>query len=554
MTAALGLDDLFPDPAQARDRRAQLARWRAAGLHDAETLPDALARAAREQPELEIHLHSAQRPGRLPLADLHARATRLARGLVGSGVRPGDVIAIQLPNWEETAVAYLATAIAGAVFVPIVHIYGPRETDWILRASGARMFLCPDRWHTIDYLQRIARMPALTGAADIEVVIVGDKLPDAAARAVAWEALESRGDRSVELPRLDAADPLLIVYTSGTTSDPKGAVHSHQTLMAELRNMPQAPVDEPERVTLQPWPAGHIGGLCALLGPILTRARAIMLDRWDAHEAVELIESFGVDTLCAAPFHVSVLLDMRDAGAARLESLRRVVSGGAGVPPALVERADAAGWRMVRCYGSTEHPTATSGDHDDALEARARTDGIACPHSEVRIARPDGSGAAIGEAGEVWLRGPELFLGYTDPAANAEAFAPDGWFRSGDVGVLDAAGRLTITDRIKDVIIRGGENISSLEVEDLLQRHPAIAEAAAVGMPDPRYGERVCAFVVPADGCQAPDIDELIGHFEALGAARQKTPERVVAVDDLPRTASGKVRKQELRARFDDPS
>jgi acyl-CoA synthetase (AMP-forming)/AMP-acid ligase II len=537
----LDLDFLHADPEMARARRALLERWHRSGCLTDETLPRAVARAAREDPELPIVLHSSQRPGRLTLRELHARARQLAGALAANGVGRGDVVAIQLPNWEETAIAYVAVALLGAVFVPIVHIYGPRETDWIVRASGARMFICPDRWGSIDYLERIERMPSLD---KISVVMVGSELP---ARAIPWAQLETHAAPEFDAPDLDAAEPLLVVYTSGTTADPKGVVHSHATLIAELRNMPQLPVGQPERVTLQPWPAGHIAGVCALLAPIFTRSRVLMLDRWDPVEAARLIDEHRVDSFSGTPFHVSALLDLKDAARARLDSIRDVVSGGAGVPPALVERAHAAGWRMVRSYGSSEHPTATVSHFGAALPARARTDGSACPHSEIRTVRLDGSDADVDEAGEVWLRGPEQFLGYTDPELNAEAFAADGWFRSGDIGVLDAQGCLTITDRLKDVIIRGGEKISSLEVEDLLQRHPAIADAAALGMPDARYGERVCAFIIPAAGSQAPTLAELQRHFEALGAARQKTPEQVFVVDELPRTPAGKVQKHQLR-------
>jgi len=542
----LDLDALHPDAEIAKARRELAARWRAEGLHDDETLPAAMARAARESPEVTILLHSKQHPGRLTLAALERRARAVADALSQRGIVAGDVVAIQLPNWEEAAIAYIAVAMLGAILIPIVHIYGPKETDWILRASGARMLMCPDRWGKIDYLDRIARMPA---AAQIQIVIVGSQLPEGA---ISWDELEALGDPAVDPPQQDAAAPLLLLFTSGTTADPKGVIHTHQTLMAELRNMPQAPADQPERVTLMPWPAGHIGGLCALLAPIVTRAHSILIDQWDPTQAARLIEEHRVDTFCGAPIHVAAMLDLLESGEFDLSSVRDVMSGGTGVPPALVERADTAGWRMVRSYGSSEHPTVTASAFEDTLAARANTDGTNCPNSEFRLVRSDGTDAATFEEGEVWARGPEQFLGYTEPEHNREAFAAGGWFRSGDVGVMDERGRLSITDRIKDVIIRGGENLSSLEIEGLLQRHPRIAEAAAVGMPDPRYGERVCAFVVPAPGGACPDPSELRDHFDALGVARQKIPERVVVVPDLPRTSSGKVKKHELRARLED--
>lgn len=537
------LEELFADPAVAESRRRLLARWRESGMHDDETLPAALARTAAESPAAEVVFHSEERPGRLDMTTLEARSRRVAAGMQALGIRPGDVVAVQLPNWEEAAVAYMAIAMLGAVFVPIVHIYGPRETSFIVQASGARLYVSPDRFGKIDFHERVARMPAL---ASVPRVVVGDDVPEGA---VDWRSLED-GRHELDPPALHADAPLLVVYTSGTTSDPKGVIHTHATLLAELRRLPWNPADDPHRRSLQPWPAGHIGGVCAVLGPLGTGRPIVLIDQWDARQVAQLIEAYGVDRICAAPIHVTGILDLVDAGEFRCGSLDSVLCGGAGVPPSLVERAHAAGWRMVRCYGSSEHPTATGAAFDAALDERAHTDGPALPDTEIRITRPDGSEAEVGEAGEVWLRGPEQFVGYKDPAHNAEAFSAEGWFRSGDVGVLDEAGNLTITDRIKDVVIRGGENLSSLEIEDLLARHPAIAEAAAVGMPDPRYGERVSAFLVLAPGHAAPSLEDLLQHFDALGAARQKTPERIEIASELPRTPSGKVKKHELRARL----
>jgi acyl-CoA synthetase (AMP-forming)/AMP-acid ligase II len=543
-TPPIDVNSLFSDPGLRRDRAELAEHWRKQGLHSEATLPGELARAAREDPDLRIVLHSSEHPASIALADLHRDALAMAGAFARAGIGPGDVVAVQLPNWAQTALAYTALATLGAIFVPIVHIYGPKETDWILRASGARMLLCPDRWGKLDFLERLRRMPSV---ADLQVVIVGDDVPSGA---MAWRELGEQRDPGFSPEARLADDPLLIVYTSGTTSDPKGVIHSHATFLAELRNMPQLPVGARDQVTLQPWPAGHIGGLCALLGPIVTRTQSIVMDRWDAEDAAALIAQYSVTSLCATPFHVMGLLDMKEAGDPRFDTLQDLVSGGAGVPPAMVERAHEVGWCVRRAYGSTEHPTASCGRSDSPVGERATTDGAPCPNSEVRIALEDGREAPLGQPGEIWLRGPEQFVGYTDPLRNAEAFAAGGWFRTGDVGVMDAAGNLAVTDRLKDLIIRGGENLSSLEIENLLQCHPAIAEAAAVGYPDERYGERVCAFVVPAAGHEAPGIPELIVHFEELGVAKQKTPERIVSVAEFPRTASGKIKKNELRERL----
>jgi acyl-CoA synthetase (AMP-forming)/AMP-acid ligase II len=546
------LDVLFPDPERAASRRRLAERWRQLGAWTDETLGGLIARAAAEDPDVEIRFLSDTHPGRISLQELHASGHALAGALAASGVRAGDVVAVQVPNRVEAALVYAAVAMAGAVLVPIVHIYGPHETNWILERSGARMFVCPDRWRAIDYLERIERMPA---AAKLDLVIISDdsspRRPTAATRT--WTELEAMADPAFRPPTRAADDALLVIYTSGTTADPKGVVHTHQTLLAELAGMPQAPAGVRDRPALQPWPAGHIGGLCAILGPLTSRSPMTILDQWDADRAAAGIDAAGVVALTGTPLHVHQLLDRRDAGTARLDSVRDVVSGGAGVPPAVVERADRAGWRLVRCYGSSEQPTITSGRFEDPLARRAHDDGTPLPHCEVRIVRADGSDAIAGVDGEVWLRGPDQFVGYTDPALNLEAFTPDGWFRSGDVGRLDADGRLAITDRLKDVVIRGGENISSMEVEALLARHPAIAEAAVVGVPDERYGERVGAFLLLRPGADAPSVADLGTHFADLGAARQKTPEHVWVVDDFPRTPAGKVKKHELRGRLPRP-
>ena len=537
-------DSLFLDPELARARRELQQRWRAEGLHDDTTLVEALEIGAREEPDLAITIHSRDHPGTLTLAGLRRDSLAMAAALSDLGVRRGDVVAVQLPNWSETAVAYLAFATLGAVFVPIVHIYGPKETDWILRESGARMYVCPDRWGKLDFIARLERMPAVE---QLTVVVVGDDLSGAPKGTIAWRDLAAQPADGFEPPELEASDPLLVVYTSGTTSDPKGVVHTHQTLLAELRNTTSLPMHDREIVGLHPWPAGHIGGLISMLGPIVTRSRVVIVDRWDTEEAAEQIAAHGVTMFSGTPFHVIGLLDLLDAGDRRLATVREVACGGAGVPPDLVERADRAGWSMRRSYGSSEHPTASAGTRFGPLGPRAFSDGAICQGTEIRLVGQDGLDVPSGEPGEIWLRGPEQFLGYTDPERNREAFGPGGWFRTGDVGVLDADGNLAITDRLKDIIIRGGENLSSLEIEDLLHRHPAVAEAAAVGIPDARYGERVCAFVIPAPGCEAPTVDDLVEHFAREGAARQKTPERVVVVEDFPRTAAGKIKKNELR-------
>ena len=222
-------DELFDDPRMATARAALAKRWRESGLHDDETLPEALARAVRDTPDVYMLFTSEARPGRLNMRDLDQRARRMASALAERGLAPGDVVAVQLPNWEEVAIAYVAVAMLGGVIVPIVHIYGPHETDWILRASGARLFISPDRWGNIDFLERAEQMPAL---ASMDRIVVGDEIPPGASD---WKFVEESGDPDFQPEPVSAEKPLMVVYTSGTTSDPKGVLHTHQTLMTALR-------------------------------------------------------------------------------------------------------------------------------------------------------------------------------------------------------------------------------------------------------------------------------------------------------------------------------
>jgi len=546
VTGALEL--LHPDPAVAAVRAGLLEHWRANGRFRPDTLIDLVDRAAAEDPDARLVFASETHAGETRVGALADRTRAVAAAFVALGVQPGDVVAIQLPNWPVTIEAYLGAVAAGAVIVPIVHTYGPAETGWILEASGASVLVCPDRWTTIDFH---ARLDAIPWAERGTVVMVGD---DVRAGAVAWSDFLAAGagrPDPLALPTLAPADPLLVVYTSGTTAEPKGVLHSHETFVAELFRMSQAPPERRDWVVVQPWPAGHVAGLLAICSPLITRSTTILIDRWDADLLGSYIERYRPIAITGAPFHLGELLARAEAGTLDSSSIRYAVTGGASVPPVLVERADAAGWSVTRSYGSSEHPQATTTLFDDDLAVRIASDGGPMVDTEIRVVAADGGDAEVGVAGEIVLRGPQQFLGYTDPALNAVAVDRDGWFHTGDVGVLDAHGRLMVTDRLKDIIIRGGENLSSMEIEAIAVRHPAIADAAAIGVPDPRYGERVGLVVVLAPGAPPVTVDELRVFFAEAGVGAVKTPELVACVDVLPRNPSGKVTKHVLRETID---
>jgi cyclohexanecarboxylate-CoA ligase len=345
-----------------------------------------------------------------------------------------------------------------------------------------------------------------------------------------------------------ANDVALLLYTSGTTSDPKGALHTHNTLDYENRSIVDLFGLDGSDMVFMPSPVTHITGL--LYGaqmPFMLGGGAVLLDVWSPEEAVALIDrhkcTFSVG---ATPFLHGILETIQDRPAGELP-LRVFGCGGADVPPDLIRRATGRlGGFVTRVYGSTEYPTALSGAPGDPLEKCATTDGRAIADAQTRVAAVDGGVAGPGVEGELQVRGPELFLGYLDEQLNEHSFLEGGWFQTGDLAAVDEDGFVQITGRKKDIIIRGGENISAKEIEDLVFEHPKVAEVSVVGMPDPVLVERICAFVVPREGADL-QLPELVEFLRSHGIANQKLPERLVVQRELPKTASGKIQKFRLR-------
>jgi acyl-CoA synthetase (AMP-forming)/AMP-acid ligase II len=514
------------------DRRELRERWYREGFYSRTPISEHLRTGAEQFPDATMHFVGGPAPTSVRLGEMYRRSRDLAGGLRSIGITQGDVVAIWVPNWLEGALTYQAALMLGATVVPIIHIYGPREVGFILRQSGARVLVMPDQWRTIDYVERF---DAITDIPSLEhVVLIGGRGP---AGAIPWQRLATSSPPN-ELPASDPDERCLLIYTSGTTADPKGVQHTTNTLIAEIRTTAEA-VGERGGVNLAAFPAGHIAGVLGMLRMFVLGTSSVLMDAWDPQLAAELVARHRITATAGAPFYLASMMDAAEQHGHDLSSFTGYMVGAASVPPSLVERAERAGIPVYRAYGSSEHPVITTGCASDPLAKRAGTDGRLVPGAEIRLL----------DDGEIASRGPDLFAGYTDPRLDADSFLPGGWFCTGDIGRIDDDGFLTITDRKKDVIIRGGENIASKEVEDLLALHPAVVEAAVVGRPDSRYGERVAAFVQLRPG-RTLTLDDVRDHFAALGVARQKTPEYVVVVDELPRTASGKVRKVDLRTNF----
>lgn len=494
-------------------------RYEEQGWWTPDTLGDLLARGLKDNQDTTFRVHSSVRPFTGTFGDVERMARRLAAGLRARGVGPGDVVAFQLPNWVEAAATFWASAFLSAVVVPIVHFYGPKELRYILSSVRPRVFI------TAEGFGRMAYAPEV--CADVPIVArVGES----------FDALLADEPMAGTLAA-DPAGPALIAFTSGTTSNPKGVIHSHRTLGFETRQLlANYPPDRAPLLTA--LPVGHfIGMLGAFLIPVVDGMPIDLCDVWDPDKVIDLMERDGVAIGGGPPYFVTSLLDHPRFTPDHLRYIKHIGLGGSSVPASVTRRLADAGIIVTRSYGSSEHPSITGSRTTAPEDKRLFTDGPARPGVEIRMA----------DDGEILSRGPDLFLGYTDPALTAKAFDDEGWYHTGDIGVMDDDGYLTLTDRKSDIIIRGGENISALEVEEILLGLPAVAEAVVVAAPDARLGERAAAVLRLKPGQAMPTLGAVREHFERAGVAKQKWPEELHRVDDFPRTASGKVQKYVVR-------
>lgn len=471
-------------------------------------------------------------------------ARMLAGALAGKGLRRGDVVSFQLPNWYEAVLIELACAYGGFVCNPIVPIYRATEVDFILRDAGSKIFFVPESFRNFDYAAMALNLRQ--NCQELHQVVV--VRPAGASPALTFQDLM----QGVAAPIEGSADPndvKLIMYTSGTTSRAKGVLHTHNTISTEVHNLIAHMKLDANDVILMPSPLCHITGyLYGVQLPITLGCPVVLMDVWDVAKAVEAIEQSGVTfTIGATPFLQELAIFCIERGQT-LPGLRYFPTGGAPVPPEVIAVADKAFARCVafRVYGSTEAPTVTLGVVDRGETAlRAETEGYVVGH-EIRLVDDEGKVVRVGDEGEIITRGPEVCVGYALDEHNLEAFDEDGFFHTGDLARQTPEGCLIITGRKKDIIIRGGENLSPKEIEDVLYTHPSVREAAVVAMPHPRLGETCCAFVTLKVGASF-DFAAMQALLSRSGLARQKHPERLEIVETLPYTAAGKIRKNLLR-------
>jgi acyl-CoA synthetase (AMP-forming)/AMP-acid ligase II len=474
------------------EREYQVRDW----WRDDDTLWHWLRKHASSKPEHPAVISYA---GSITWRTLHDRVLRAANGLREKGIAAGDVVALQLPNIPEFLIAHLAIARLGAVMCTVHMPYRGAEIETILAHSGAKLFL--------------------TAAYPFEKLEAGEPLP---------------GDTGP-----DARDPFLLLYTSGTTASPKAVPHAYRTMLGNSRLGAQEHGLTARSRVLCPAPFSHLYGLYSLHCAWSVGACTILLPAFKPDELALAVERWKPTALWTAPAHVAAcrnagLFDKHD-----WSSLRLAIVSGSMAPPALVRDF---GWTLPGCavtqlWGMTELQAALYTRPSDGAEAAATSAGRPSPGTQVRIS----------DEGELQVRGPLTFSGYhNNPEANADAFTPDGWFRSGDLAERRGE-NYTITGRIKDIINRGGVKFNPADVEALLDAHPQILQSAIVPMPDPVLGEKACAFITVKPGCDAPHLQEVINYLLAMQIARNKLPERLVVIPEMPLTPTRKIIKGRLR-------
>lgn len=476
-------------------------------------------------------------------AQLEDKSSRLAAFLQARKVVSGDVVTMHLPNWWQTLVVTYATFKLGAVINPLPPTYGWKDLAYVLNKAKTKAIIVPGRFRSIDYTDHLNRIRDALNVQP-EIVLIGEGSVN----------LGTSFEDAISGPMLDndlyaaSDDPCVLLFTSGSESRPKGVIHTHNTVIFGEAALSGMLTLTDEDVCFMASPVSHTSGFMhGILMTLNIGSSVSLLDVFQGDAAVaQMAASKATWTMGATPFLMDVVESMERTGQ-RLPALRYFLCGGAPIPEIVVRRAREVGLRVLSIYGSTESPPHTVTWPSDPESAAWQADGRALPGIEVRIVDEHGNDVPVGAEGEQLSRGPNTFIGYLDePELTAKALDDDGWYYSGDLARFTDDGSIRIVGRLKDVIIRGGQNISVREVEDVLLTHSACQSIAIVGIPHPRLGETACAVVVCREG-QTLGFDEMVRFLTERGVARFKHPQHLILREQLPSTASGKIQKYKLR-------
>lgn len=528
---------------------AETARFYRDGVWRRESLFEEVTAQALARPDKRYLFDSTTA---LTYGQLREQALRTAVGLWRWGVRPGDRVIVQLPNWTEFAVLAVAIARVGAVVVPVMPIYRQAEVEYIARHSGAVLAVTAGEFRRFDH---VGMFGELSGT-DLRGVVKVRAGGDGGAGVIPLSELSAAGGFSeleAEIEGVDAGpdDSFLIVYSSGTTALPKGCLHTLNTVRATALTMARSFGYTEDDVQFGPSPVAHAGGMVhSILLPLLTGASSHLMEIWDPADALRRIDEHQCTAAAGATTFLQMMLDAYRPRVHRLDSLRYWACAGSSIPAAVIERAGSVfrHCRFLSVYGRSENFLTTMCRLEDPPERASTSDGSALDGADVRVVGPDGAELPRGQEGDIAYWGPSHMLEYyRDPAQTEALFTRGGLSMSGDLGTMDADGFVRVTGRSKDIVVRGGMNISVEELEAHLAGHPRLAAAAVIAMPDERLGEKVCVYAVPK-GDEPLTLDAVNDHLRACHVATQKLPEHLEVVSELPMTATGKVQRHLLRA------
>lgn len=532
----------------------EVQKYRDLGLWSDQTFFDLLAHQLRERPD-KVFATDGTRS--LTYRELHDSVLRLAAGFDRLGWSAGDAVVVHLPNWVEFIEVVAALSRLGIVTVPVMPIYRRDEVGYVLANSDARAVVTPASFKKFDYFDMYRSLRQQRP--ELEIVVAR---PDAGTDAMIAES--GSGTYSLDSVRTDDVpaagdlppqqspdDPFVVVYTSGTTSRPKGCVHTFNTYCSGARSLTEAFGYSESDVQFGPSPIAHTTGLVtSVLLPLVNGASTHLMADWEPERGLAEIAQYRCSQAVTATTFLQMLLRVYDADRHDASSLRVWTCAGSPIPATVVDKATTMlpDLNVLALYGRSENLCTTTCSVSDGQDRAKSSDGAALPGHAVAIVDDEGVEVPPGTTGDIAYRGPSHMIEYLGhPEETTALFTPSGLSRSGDLGVMDEDGFVRVTGRTKDIIIRGGMNISARELEDHLAGHPDLCASAVVGVPDDRLGERVACFLVVNPGATEPSVEELRSYLTDHGVAIQKTPERVIPISSLPMTATGKVQKHVLR-------
>ena len=520
------------------------AAYRQQGLWGDASLADYWQQTARAMPDkiAVVDNHGAS----YTYSALDHTASCLANWMLAKGIESGDRIAFQLPGWCEFTVIYLACLKIGAVSVPLLPSWREAELVWVLNKCQAKMFFAPTLFKQTRPVDLI--LPLQNQLPQLQQIVGVDKLAPATSSLSLSQIIAD--NTSLTTAITTHGDELAaVLFTSGTEGLPKGVMLTHNNILASERAYCARLNLTWQDVFMMPAPLGHATGfLHGVTAPFLIGARSVLLDIFTPDACLALLEQQRCTCMLGATPFVYDLLNLLEKQPADLSALRFFLCGGTTIPKKVARECQQRGIKLLSVYGSTESSPHAVVNLDDPLSRFMHTDGYAAAGVEIKVVDDARKTLPPGCEGEEASRGPNVFMGYFDePELTARALDEEGWYYSGDLCRMDEAGYIKITGRKKDIIVRGGENISSREVEDILLQHPKIHDACVVAMPDERLGERSCAYVVLKAPHHSLSLEEVVAFFSRKRVAKYKYPEHIVVIEKLPRTASGKIQKFLLR-------